>query len=428
MVRYGLCVVAAFIGMIAIAGSARAEERPLSGSALYRDVVRYADFAEHQTGSPGDVATSRWLAEELEKVGYRTQLQDWQFRRFVPKSHWLNVAGRRIEAYPFWFPKTTNGTLKATLGQLTDESEPGSLRGKIAFLPGKRVGRKPHFAGIHAEAERAQQAGAIALVVVVPIPSGELMAVNARQPFVEQALPLPCLIVSSRDEDVLLHAESEGHDVAFFLDGDEEPSATAYNVIARLERGPKWIVVTTPSSGWFRCAGERGPGVALFLGLARWAATHESPYSFLFIANSGHELDNLGAHHSIDASAPPPEEVACWIHLGASIATREWEETEAGARVLDSPNRTGHLVGTSDLLPHLKAAFQPVDWIRPRSGGMVAGELRHFMNAGYRCFGFFGAHHYFHTQLDTPETTAPEYLEPIGSGLVEMIRLLEQDE
>ena len=32
------------------------------------------------------------------------------------------------------------------------------------------------------------------------------------------------------------------------------------------------VVVTTPISGWFGCGGERGPGVALLLGLARRVA------------------------------------------------------------------------------------------------------------------------------------------------------------
>jgi hypothetical protein len=143
------------------------------------------------------------------------------------------------------------------------------------------------------------------------------------------------------------------------------------------------------------------------------------------MGNSGHELDNIGAHHTLDKYAPAAEDVACWIHLGASIATRDWEKTESGYQPSDKVNPSLNLVGTEDLMPVLMAAFTNVPGYKPRSKGRVAGELRHFMSAGYRAFGFFGGHRYFHTRLDTPETTGPEFLEPVARALVQVIQNLE---
>ena len=69
------------------------------------------------------------------------------------------------------------------------------------------------------------------------------------------------------------------------LDGKYQADAEAYEVIGKLNRGKKLVVVTTPSSGWFQCAGERGAGVALWLGLARWAARQKTDFSYQFVAS-----------------------------------------------------------------------------------------------------------------------------------------------
>src|SRR3546814_9587510 len=45
----------------------------------------------------------------------------------------------------------------------------------------------------------------------------------------------------------------------------------AQNIIGRRVRsGRPWLVVSTPRSGWTDCAGERGPGIAMWLALADW--------------------------------------------------------------------------------------------------------------------------------------------------------------
>jgi hypothetical protein len=63
----------------------------------------------------------------------------------------------------------------------------------------------------------------------------------------------------------------------------------------------------------------------------------------------------------------------------------------------------------------------------PRSGGFIAGELQHFIEAGYRAFGFFGGHHFFHTPHDTPATTEPAFLERVASALVDVVEKVEAE-
>ena len=86
-------------------------------------------------------------------------------------------------------------------------------------------------------------------------------------------------------------------------------------------------MISTPYSAWFKAGGERGPGVALFLALARWAAKHPTEDSYLFVASSGHELGGAGIKSFMDKYAPPPDQVTCWLHLGASISAYDWEKT-----------------------------------------------------------------------------------------------------
>jgi hypothetical protein len=81
-------------------------------------------------------------------------------------------------------------------------------------------------------------------------------------------------------------------------------------------------VISTPSSGWFHCAGERGPGIAIWLALARWSSHRESTVRYTFVASSGHEIGEQGMRSFLASQAPRPSEVDIWLHLGASIAAR----------------------------------------------------------------------------------------------------------
>ena len=52
-----------------------ATEDVLSGASLARDVARYASFGLHRFGSPGDRATTDWIARELQAAGFRVEFQ-----------------------------------------------------------------------------------------------------------------------------------------------------------------------------------------------------------------------------------------------------------------------------------------------------------------------------------------------------------------
>ena len=273
--------------------------------------------------------------------------------------------------------------------------------------------------------DTAVRAGAVGLVVMIPGASGQPLAQNAPAPHNQEPHAIPALIVGRQSAPMLRNAARDRAPVKLAIRGRDVPEAESSNVVARLERGEKWIVVTTPLSGWFRCAGERGPGVALFLGLARWAAERDGEHSLLFLGNTGHELDQVGAHQTLERNAPPPEDVSLWIHLGASITAREYEKKDGQFHPLEKVHADGNLVGTKALGPLLDKAFANLDGFHPRTDGPVRGELRQFMDAGYTAYGFFGSFLYFHTRLDTGAVTSPELLEPVGAAIVQTLEAVD---
>ncbi|MBL4820316.1 MAG: hypothetical protein JKY98_04900 [Gammaproteobacteria bacterium] len=100
---------------------------------------------------------------------------------------------------------------------------------------------------------------------------------------------------------------------------------TAVNVEAKIEGSNSDLspmVIMTPRSGWWRCASERGGGIALFLEMMRSISVSNPQRDVYFTANSGHELGHLGLHQFIHNHPGLVENAHMWIHLGANFAAR----------------------------------------------------------------------------------------------------------
>lgn len=204
------------------------------------------------------------------------------------------------------------------------------------------------------------------------------------------------LLLDARDLPSLkLHS---GDPVKVSLDSHIASGTRASNIIGVLKRGPRWLIVSTPYSGWFTCAGERGPGVALLLRLADWATASDSQYGYLFVANSGHELGFSGARQLLESGLlPAPDDTVAWLHLGASIATPVWRNTPAGLRP-DAEISRGRLQMTDEgFRPLLADAFAQIPALTPDTRALV-GELLDAKEHGYRGFGLVGGGNiHFHT-------------------------------
>jgi len=404
----------------------------LSGASLYRDVVTYTEFGEHRTATEADRRTTEWIAAELEAAGLQVQFHPFYLRQFFVHESSLTLGDTPIDCFPLWPPRHSGPQpIRAPLVPFERGADPGVTRNRIALIKimeSDRTLRAARDEMIVAAAD----AGARAAVIIAGTPSGDLVGsvsadTSGRWPKIRpEPLPIPVVVVGSRDEKTLMAAVAQNAEAMLLVDGKTDPHAEARNVLGRIDRGENLIVVSTPFSGWFRCGGERGPGVALWLALARWAASHQSSTSYLFDCNSGHELFGLGMHAFMEEMAPPPAKVKCWAHLGASIATWGWEQTPSGLRLYAQPERYQLTTGTPEFLPVLTEAFAHLPGLKPFVGPGI-GELLRFNADGYRAWGIFGVagNPYFHAPSDGPETTAPELLEPMALGLVRALEAIE---
>jgi len=398
----------------------------LSGESLYRDVVRYADFGEHRTATPGEERTTDWMAERLAECGLKVDFQPFTQETYFVEQTSLVVEGRQLECFPLWPPTWTGDSpVRGRLVGTVDGS--GIPAGSIALLtPSFSYGGPPYsYEGDDTAIGAASKAGASAAVVVANGPSDGMHAYNT--PADTERWPIPVALTPKRNGAFLSAAADSGAGADLLLTGTDAPQARPRNLVARLERGDKAIVISTPKSGWFACAGERGPGVALFLALARWANERDSQVSYLFDANTGHETMGTGIRQFVDNLAPGPEQVLAWIHLGANISTWDWEDTGTGLVKQARPENYRVMCSSEKLLPLVNQAFTPLPGLQPRAGRGL-GEMRLMIQMGYRGFGVNGGpYHYFHAPEDRPEVaTAPELLEPMCAALVRVLELLEE--
>ena len=409
------------LGALHNAGAPSAESNSLAGEKLFRDVETYYNFGDHRTATEADLKTGEWLRGRLRAAGLQAEFFNWTLDHFFLDRCALTVDGKQIESFPLWQPKATAVSgVSAPLTAFAPAINDAALKGRIVLFGSEFFGSQPPW---RIEwLERAARAGAVG-AILIPARGNRLAAQNARPAYAEKRLPLPALIVAGADE-AALKAAAEKHSAAeLLITGRYEANAKARNVTARLNRGRKLIVVSTPISGWFGCASERGTGVALWLALAEWAAARKSETSFLFIGNSGHELDNLGADKFLQSPrAPKPADVTLWIHLGAGIASREWERAGAGWKPATG-FRPGLLGTKEQFIPLLKESFTGLPYTP--NPARILGELKEVMDAGYPAFGLIAGTVFGHTRGDKPDSTGPELLEPIAKALVKTIEAVE---
>ncbi len=388
---------------------------PFSGQLLYDDIVTYCTFGDHRTASPQDLHASRWLQDQLAAAGLQTDRVPFTVEQFLVDQQQVTVAGGVIDAYPLWIPRATGpdgveGTLRAV------EAPPvagQSLAGVIPLVRFKHA-RDRSIPILDAVAA----AGAPAALAVAPDPSGEIVVWNTRR-----RMPLPVMLVAPKDEGALRAAADRGASASVLLDGNLDEAAQAYDVVGRIDGTGPLVVVSTPYSAWTLAAGERGPGIAYFLALARWAGLRTTAASWLFVATSGHELGDAGMRAFL-AQAPPTSAAACWLHLGAAISVYEFEETPAGMERRDRASTgTRLLTNREDFMPALEQGFAAVAHLRPELATNAGGTLRLLFGRGDSAFGLVGGFPYAHTPMDVPAvTTGPDILEPTGRALLAAVQ------
>lgn len=411
-------VTASVLAALCVSCSRKDDHSYFSGDALYKTVEQYVALGEHRTATPADEATSDWLAKDLSESGYQVAFTEFPLRQFFLKDASVTTLtdSSRFEAFPLWYVSdSVSRTVEGTL--IADPARPEEAKGKIvlfdfSFGEQGQSGRK-----VRDRLIELINAGARGIVGYKDNPAGEIVAFNAQRK--GKAWKAPVVVVSP-DAAKTLSAHS-GKVVRLSVNGDFE-DVIARNVYGTKGEGDEYIVVSTPISGWFRCGGERGPGVAVWLALSKWAAQQDLPYKFVFTGNSGHELGFWGAEEFLEHGAPPVDKTKLWIHLGAGLATLKYKQEPSGLVQQKEVDDQRNFFYTTSVKGSFETAFAQIAGNKWDTKERNGGELVDVVNHGYQnALGVSYAHPYFHMPADDATKTSPEVLQEITLAFKDFI-------
>ena len=367
------------------------------GARLYAIVQEYAAIGEHhRTGPAEDARTLDWFENRVRALGATTERQPWSFDRY--DAEWSVTAdGADIAALPLFYEGT---------GEI-DSTTP--LTAAVSAVP---AGPFPAWTTI---VENARSAGAPVAVVATQSSSGRLVAPN-RSP-AQLGSGLPALLVAGTLAGRLRTASVRARVAARIVGGRTS------NVIGRVGAGPDRdrMLLTTPLSGWFRCAGERGTGIAVMLAVAERLAAEGVP--ILVNGNSGHELIDLGAHHFAETK-PAARSI---FHFGASVAAGERDGDDLrltdGVKIrVRAPGAGAALAAALAPLGKTPIVVDDAERARPESW---PGEARVWCTLDRPLISIAGGFPLFHTPEDVPErATTPALLERVYHAAVAAARIV----
>ncbi|WP_314510835.1 hypothetical protein [Xanthocytophaga agilis] len=391
---------------------------PFQGEKLYADVKKYVSFGVHRTAAQGDIETSTWIQKKLEVNGFQTSFTYFPVKQFFLEKVTVDIKGHSVEAFPLWYVKDPAVKVKSEVVDLSGNAKT-DIRHKVALVrlpPGGQITKS-----IIQFLDSVVNAGAQAIIAISTNKVGEIVAYNTTRDL--QPWKVPVVIIAPKDSVHILKAVAQKTPVTLSIKGTIK-AVQARSIIGKIGSGKKYVIISTPISGWFTCGGERGPGVAIFNALAEWISKQNLPYTFLFTANSGHELDNTGAHVFIGQHAPKPEDVYLWLHLGAGIATREWKSSASGGTKLNTVDSLRNIMYSENMEASILAGFEGQPGKRWKVKDQALGELSVVSAHGYkRFFGIAYGHTFHHMPSDDETTTSPQLLEEIAHSIQKTLEL-----
>ncbi len=384
------------------------------GNTLFSTVQKYVSLGEHRTGTSADVATSEWIWKELNSVGYDVKYLEFPIRQFFPEKVFVSAGTDTIQAFPLWW---INENIERVIsGRFTDANKATSFSANdialIRISAQAKTNPKKYI-------DSLTTLGVKGIVAITEGPSSEIVSYNTSEG--QQPWKVPIILIAPKDSARALEFIKKAKPVTLAINGTFK-DVQCRNVYGTIGRGEKYIVVSTPISGWFTCGGERGSGLAVWLALAKWAASEKLDYTFVFTANSGHEHAFKGAHEFLIRNAPPVDKTRLWIHLGAGAATLEWKKTESGLvkQINVDPNR--QFFYSAEVEPAFSSAFKNIGAQKILSTTNPGGELMYVARKGYTRFaGVSYGHPFFHVKTDDANTTSPKILEETAKAFRDLI-------
>lgn len=361
---------------------------------LYSIVEEYASLGDHRTGTQVDHDTTDWFCDQLERVGARVESRE--FAVDIYRAEWrLVIDDEEVPSIPLFY-EGVGSVRTSAVGRdvLEVQSYDGVFRDLLGIV------------------EAAHKASNEALVISTVCANNSIYAIN-RKP--ELASGLPTLLVPGRLSGQLADAHIELELDAFIESGQ---SRDTIGYFGTANQPP--IVVTTPLSGWFSCAGERGTGIAVALSVAQSLA-EVAPV--ILVATSGHELDYAGAWQYTRAVEQSPHLV---VHVGASVAASEHPPRDGVAELTSALQLLTHLPSdrhqrVGDVVSSLGVTAQAV--AQPGDPWSWFGESSCWARFGAPMISLTGEFPLFHTPEDTIErATTQALLDRVDGVFLDAVR------
>ncbi len=354
-------------------------QEPSAQELRIADAIRqYSAQGYHRTGTAVDTVSGAWLSDRIQDLGIPAFMDPIELDRVEVLYASFEFNGRQVDAVPLYDCHYTdvNG-ITGTLGPLGSDAELG-----VVMLPPTTSSL------IHSqldEIRRSNQHRAIVIVSDASYPADGIATLNAE----DFATPIgpPTLQIANEHWNELQEAmanRTEATVVAFC----ERKESKAYNVSTRIDgTDPDLapIVVMTPRSGWWRCASERGGGIAVFMEIIQALLEEPPARDVIFTANSGHELGHLGLDLMLHANPALANDAAIWIHLGANFAATNTQVRLQYSSQAVKQRSAAHL-RRSALSPDIETPIES----RP------LGEARNIFDAQGQFLSILGSNPLFH--------------------------------
>jgi hypothetical protein len=359
---------------------------------LYSLVEEFAGFGDHRTGTPVDRATRTWFATQLEARGARVAVVPYEFDRYVADAS-IVAGGASIRCVPLFYSGVGSTTSAAPFTSGLDVPGAGAHSSDAADATLAVARESRHHVAVIGTGGR----------------DGRLVAIN--RPVAEPLGP-PAVLVAGAD----LERCARGP-VTVTVDAHVESGESATVVASRGGGGDgeAALVLTTPLTGWFGCAGERGTGIALVLELL---AAMPVDVPVLVIGTTGHELGYLGLRDHLARDAKVSRLV---VHLGAGLAAGDGREL--------GPLRVALVDGVAaPMVERLRAALASaelpvVEWDPALPADSGEGSV--WRGRGAPVLSLVGWFERFHTPDDLPgAVTSPALLGQVAEALIRALRVV----
>ena len=343
------------------------------GDQAFEIVQKFSALGPHRTGTKGQRDTFHWLASVLLTSGAEVSYQSFPLLYYAAEVC-VRSEGKSVKAIALYYSFTGKKNLRNyATGSIDAHADEAAISQRINGM-----------------VDQSKTDGCDGLVLATLCPTGDLCAINRE---CATDLGFPVILVEQNHLNAI-----QTNDADIFFSASVRKTL-AQNVIARFPGpiGARRITITTPISGWFQCAGERGCGLAVAILVARQLS---ASFAVDLLLANGHELGFLGGHHLAGSYAAGSQ---CLLHLGSCIANIDAQMTSICSADPPTIERITASLG--------RLGIKPTVPVQAADGNNWVGESMCWAANGLPMLSIAGQAPHFHTSGDLPNiVTAPNLL------------------